>query len=80
MRPIRTLTTHDPEFLKTVYNRTDIDLLDHERHIPTGDKYITYGGLLGWKWRVWRMTRERVPIPLGAFISLNYAICEARKK
>lgn len=65
----------DPTFLKAVYS-APIKLIDHERHIRSGTKYITFDG----RWRVWRMTRERVPIPQGAFPDLAGAIYMVRKR
>lgn len=77
MRSIIAVTHHNPHFLKAAY-AADLDLTDHERHIKAGAKYIT------WQehdtpWRVWRMTRERVPIPLGRFKELGGALYVARK-
>jgi hypothetical protein len=69
------LDNHDPRFLKAVYP-LPIKLIDHERHIPAGTKYIAFDG----RWRVWRMTTERVSIPQGAFPDLAGAIYMARKK
>lgn len=68
------ITCRDPAFLKAVYP-LPIKLIDHERHIPSGAKYITYEG----RWRVWRMTKERVPIPQGASTDLAGAIYMIRK-
>ena len=68
------ICNRDPVFLKAVYP-LPIKLIDHERHIPAGRKYITYEG----RWRVWRMTRERVPIPQGSFPDLAGAIYMVRK-
>jgi hypothetical protein len=65
----------DPVFLKTVWPCRDITLIDDERHIQSGSKYIDFDG----RWRVYRMTKERVPIPLGAFQSLSAAIFQARR-
>ena len=69
------LDNRDPRFLKAVYP-LPIKLIDHERHIPAGKKYIAFDG----RWRVWKMTTERVPIPQGASPDLAGAIYMARKK
>jgi hypothetical protein len=69
------LSNRDARFLKAVYP-LPIKLIDHERHIPAGKKYIAFDG----RWRVWKMTIERVPIPQGAFPDLAGAIYMARKK
>jgi hypothetical protein len=69
------LSNRDARFLKAVYP-LPIKLVDHERHIPAGKKYIAFDG----RWRVWRMTIERVSIPQGAFPDLAGAIYMARKK
>jgi len=68
-------TNRDPLFLKTVYPCPDIALIDDERHIKSGSKFIDFDG----RWRVYRMTPERVPIPLGAFPSLPCALYIARR-
>ncbi len=54
---VRSITHHAPEFLKAAY-KSPVDLVDHERHIKAGEKYLSFDG----GFRVWRMTRERVPI------------------
>ena len=69
------LSSRDARFLKAVYP-LPIKLIDHERHIPAGKKYIAFDG----RWRVWKMTIERVPIPQGAFPDLAGAIYMARIK
>ena len=68
------IDNRSPAFLKAVYP-LPIKLIDHERHIPAGKKYITFDG----RWRVWRMTKEGVPIPNGAYPDLAGAIYMARK-
>lgn len=69
------LTHHNPEFLKATYSHPSIELTDHERHIPSGRKYISWDG----QWRVWKMSPERVPIPCGRFRTLNTAIIKAKQ-
>ena len=69
------ICNRDARFLKAVYP-LPIKLIDHERHIPAGNKYITFDG----RWRVWRMTTERVSIPQGASPDLAGAIYMIRKK
>ena len=78
MRAVPVLTHHDPAFLKSAY-RHDTDLIDHERHIPARAKYITWDAAHQWQWRVWRMTPERVPIPLGRFPDIGAALSAARR-
>lgn len=75
---VHALTHHAPEFLREAY-RLNLILVDHERHLPGGIKYLTYepGQIL--PWRVWRMTRQRVPIPIGACYSIGEGIYNARK-
>lgn len=77
MRSVTAVTHHNPAFLKAAY-AADLDLTDHERHIKAGAKYITWQGDDA-PWRVWRMTKERVPIPLGRFTTIAGAIYTARK-
>lgn len=71
---LRAISHHHPTYLKAVYAHP-IELTDHERHIPSGSKYITWDG----HFRVWRMTPERVPIPLGRFPDIHAAMYIARK-
>lgn len=71
---LRAICNHDPTFLKAVYPQP-ITLVDHERHIPSGSKYITFDGTF----KIWRMTRERVPIPLGRCNDIQGAMYLARK-
>lgn len=75
----RFITHHDPGFLKPAYSRTDVDLIDHERHIPSGTKYGSFDPGSRFKWKVWRMTRERVPVPLGAFESITDAVYSIKR-
>lgn len=49
-----------------------------EETVPARAKYITPDAYLN-QWRVWRMTHERVPIPLGRFQDIAWAIYTARK-
>lgn len=69
------ICNRDPAFLKAVYP-LPIKLIDHERHIPTGAKYITYDG----RYRIWKMTSERIPIPQGASDRISGAIFMIRRK
>lgn len=71
-----TITNSHPAFLKTAY-LYDLNLIDHVRHVPSGAKYISWEMNRGW--RVWRMTKERVPIPLGVFNNPGCALYVARK-
>lgn len=74
MKTIRSITHHAPAFLKAAY-ANPVALIDHERHIKPGEKYLSYDN----GFRVWRMTRERVPIPLGKYKDMGSAIYAARK-
>lgn len=72
---VTALTHHAPEFLKATYKHPLIELTDHERHIKAGQTYVAYDG----RWRLFKMTVERVPIPRGAFHTLNAAVYAATK-
>lgn len=78
MRSVLVLTHHAPAFLKAAY-RPDTDLIDHERHIPARARFVSWEADHDRPWRVWRMTRERVPIPLGRFPDIGAALCAARR-
>jgi hypothetical protein len=60
---ITALTHRSPEFLKAAYACPTLTLTDDERHIRTGTKYLSFDESRPFKWRVWRMSRGRVPIP-----------------
>lgn len=76
---ITALTHRSPEFLKAAYACPTLTLTDDERHIRTGAKYLSFDESRPFKWRVWRMSRGRVPIPLGAFPDLGGALYVARR-
>lgn len=76
---ITAVSNRAPEFLKAAYASPSVSLIDDERHVRAGKKYITFDDSRAFKWRVWRMTRERVPIPLGAFPDLGDALYIARR-
>jgi hypothetical protein len=67
---IRIITNRSPQFLKAAYRR-ETTLVDHERHIPTRSKYITWED---GTWFVWRMNTDRVPIFIGRFYDLESAM------
>lgn len=64
------LANNDPRYLKETYKHPLISHVDHERHIRAGEKYISWDG----GYRVWKMTRQRVPIPIGKFRSIHEAV------
>jgi hypothetical protein len=69
------IDNRDPIFLKTVWPM-NLDLIPTEDRVPSGHKYITFDA---GRWRCWRMTAQRVPIPLGRFGDIAGAIYMARK-
>ena len=75
MRKIKTITNRNPMFLKTAYKYHDIvDLQNDERFICVGEKYISYDG----SWKVYKMTKDRVPRLCGRFPILHSAVFRAR--
>lgn len=70
MSRVIALAHHNPRYLKETYKHPLIDHVDHERHIPAGTKYLSWDD----GYRVWKMTRQRVPIPQGKFRSIYEAI------
>jgi len=74
MERVIAVSHHDPHYLKATYAQPFVDHVDHERHIKAGRKYITWDD----GFRVWKMTPERVPIPLGRWPDLGAAMYRAR--
>lgn len=75
MRKIKTITNRHPEFLKTAYAHDNlVDLHNDERFIVVGEKYISYDGA----WKVYKMTKNRVPRLCGRFKVLHSAVHRAR--
>jgi len=59
MRKVKTVTHHDPEFLKTAYKHDHIlELVNHERFVPIGERYITYDKGV---WSVYQLDQYRYP-------------------
>ena len=72
MRKVQAITHHDPEFLKTTYALDSmIELLNHERFVPTGGKYITYEYK---QWFVRKMGKDRKPRLCGYYTNVHAAI------
>ena len=67
---VMALSNHDPRYLKETYKHPLVDHVDDVRHIPAGTRYISWDG----GYRVWRMTRQRIPVPVGRFRSIHEAI------
>lgn len=76
---IAAITNRSPDFLKPAYACPSLSLIDEDRHVRAGAKYLTFDDTRTNRWRVWRMTRERVPIPLGAYPDLASALYVARR-
>ena len=73
---IKTITQSDPLFLKTAYKYDHlIDLQNHERFIDSGEAFMRYDQGI---WKIYRMTRDRMPILLGRFTTLHTAVYRAR--
>ena len=72
---IKTITQHDPAFLKTAYKHDHlIDLQNHEGFVDDGEVFIRYDNV----WKIYRMTKERIPQLLGKFKTLHTAVYRAR--
>ena len=74
MKRVIALSHHNPHYLKATYANAFIDHVDHEDRIKSGRKFISWDD----GYRVWKMTPERVPIPIGRFPDLGSAIYRAR--
>lgn len=78
MRKIKTVTNHTPDFLKTAYKHDHLlELIDHERHMPIGERYITYNNGL---WSVYKLDEYRYPKLCGRFTHMQLAVHNARLK
>jgi hypothetical protein len=72
MKKVQAITHHAPEFLKTTYALDSmIELLNHERFVPTGGKYITYEYK---QWFVRKMGKDRKPRLCGNYTNVHAAI------
>jgi hypothetical protein len=75
MAKIKTITNRNPMFLQTAYKYDEIvNLQNDERFISVGEKYIAFDG----EWKVYKMTKGRVPRLCGRFASLPRAVFRAR--
>ena len=75
MAKIKTITNRNPMFLQTAYKYDEIvNLQNDERFICVGEKYIAFDG----EWKVYKMTKDRVPRLCGRFASLPRAVFRAR--
>jgi hypothetical protein len=75
LQKIKTITNHNPMFLQTAYKYDEIvNLQNDERFICVGEKYIAFDG----EWKVYKMTKSRVPRLCGRFASLPRAVFRAR--
>jgi len=73
---VKAITQSDPTFLKTVYKHDAlIDLVNHERFVETGERYIVYRSKL---WRVYKMGRDREPRLCGYFPNFFQAVATAQ--
>lgn len=78
MRKVKTVTNHTPDFLKTAYKHDHLlELIDHERHMPIGERYITYNNGL---WSVYKLDEYRYPKLCGRFTHMQLAVHNARLK
>jgi len=71
---IYAITDKTPEYLKAIYP-APVELVNTLQEIPPGSTFIQWER--GFK--VCKQTREKIPIPLGRFSSLNEALFHARK-
>lgn len=71
---IYAVTHRNPVYLKAVY-QSWITLVNTEDEIPSGFRYLSWQD----GYRVWRMTHERVPIPLGRVPDISCAIYLIRR-
>ena len=76
MVKVKAITDHRPTFLKTVYKYDNlIELMNHERFIDVGEKYIKYSPE---SWKVYKMDKSRVPRYCGSYETITRAIFYAR--
>jgi hypothetical protein len=72
MQKVQAITHHDPVFLKTTYPLDSmIELLNHERFVKSGTKYITYEYK---QWFVRKMGKDRKPRLCGHYTNVHAAI------
>jgi len=72
MKKVQAITHHAPEFLKTTYPLDSmIELLNHERFVKSGSKYITYEYK---QWFVRKMGADRKPRLCGNYTNILAAV------
>jgi len=72
MKKVQAITHHAPEFLKTTYAMDSmIELLNHERFVKSGSKYITYEYK---QWFVRKMGADRKPRLCGNYTNILAAV------
>ena len=71
---IYAITDRSPEYLKAIYP-APVELVNTLQEIPAGVSFIHWER--GFK--VSRLNRYRVPIPIGRFSNVNEAIFHARR-
>jgi hypothetical protein len=72
MKKVQAITHHAPEFLKTTYAMDSmIELLNHERFVKSGSKYITYEYK---QWFVRKMGKDRKPRLCGNYTNILAAV------
>jgi hypothetical protein len=72
MKKVQAITHHAPEFLKTTYTMHPmIELLNHERFVKSGSKYITYEYK---QWFVRKMGADRKPRLCGNYTNILAAV------
>ena len=69
---LRCITDRAPAFLKEAY-RHNVPLVDHEGWIEPLEVFIRWEGK---RWVTYRMTLERVPIPLKRYETLTRCLFE----
>jgi len=75
MHPIKTITDHDPTFLKTAYKHDNlVDLKNDERFIKTNEKFIRYAAGV---WELYRMDKDRQRRIVGRYDKLTRAVFHA---
>ena len=76
MRKIKTVTHHAPDFLKKAYTHDHLlELVNHERFIPIGERYITYDKGV---WSVHKLDEYRYPRLCGRYKVMQLAVHQAR--
>ena len=68
------ITDRTPEYLKAIYP-APVQLVNVIDEIPPGETFISWER--GFK--VSKLTRSRIPIPIGRFSNVNEALFHARK-